>query len=150
MGWALVVLAVLLSGFSRFAVTSRRWLFAVAAAVPIGFFVYLAAVSSSFLPVATFLGDATHVERAKACGWVALGVGGLSTASVLFVWRRTDPFNPGLGGALLGLIGGIAGATSVGLVCPDTEGWHLWIGHGLSVVAMCAVGAAIGRRWLSP
>lgn len=149
LGWALVVSAVVCLGFLRFA-ASRRLLFAVLAAVPVGFFTYLLAVSSSLLPLTSLLGDSSRLESARACGVVALAVGGLCTASVLFVWRRTDPFNPGLAGALLGLVGGIAGATSVGLVCPHTEGWHLWIGHGLSVVVMCALGAAIGRRLLSP
>lgn len=149
-GWAIVVIGVLMSGLGRFGARTRWLQMGMACVVPFGFLGYLALLSNEWVPWPEFIAHETHTQSAFACGSVAVGFGVLATASVLFIWRRTDPFNPGWSGALLGLVGGLGGAASVGLVCPWREGWHLWLGHGAGVLVLCALGAWLGRRSMTP
>jgi hypothetical protein len=141
---------MLLSALGRFGPNTRSIQWAIAAVVPLSFLAYLTFQHSSVVPLSVFFSDATHLRNVEACALVAFTSGALATTSVLLVWKRTDPFNPSISGAVLGLVGGLAGALSVGLVCPHDEGWHLWLGHGLSVIVMLALGAGVGRRLLSP
>lgn len=148
--WALVALGVLTAGFGRFASSTRLVQMAAALSVPALFFVYLLTLHTTWVPLGSFFADAEHRGSAIHCGSMALVFGTVTSATVFFAWKRTDPFNPTWSGALAGLIGGLSGALSVGLVCPGTEGWHLWLGHGLCVVALAMLGASLGRRVLSP
>jgi hypothetical protein len=84
------------------------------------------------------------------CGLHALLYGSLATLGILLVWRRTDPLSPGLSGAMGGLAGGLVGVVALGFSCPCARVWHLWLGHGSSVVLLVVLGWAVGRRWLSP
>jgi hypothetical protein len=149
-GWGLVQVAVLVVGLAvppgmR---TSHRLRWLIAGLVPVAFLGYLALVSSSQLPLHDFMHD--HVGGAIACGAHSLLSGGLASAGIFLLWRGTDPFTPGLTGALAGLVGGVAGAVAIGLACPSGEAWHLWIGHGLVVAILVALGWLVGRRWFSP
>jgi hypothetical protein len=149
-GWALVVLGILLAGLGRFGAHTRMLQIAIAAGVPLSFLVYLTTLHTSLVPLSAFLSERVHTSSALSCGQVGLSFGAFASVGVLFVWRRTDPFNPTWSGAIAGLVGGIAGAMSVGLVCPHREGWHLWLGHGLVVLALSWLGAGLGRRVLAP
>lgn len=99
-----------------------------------------------------FSGHFASIEAAATarCALHAFIKGTLCALALLFVWRRTDPFSPGLSGALLGLVGGLGGTLSVGLLCPNEEGFHLTLGHGLAALAVCGIGFFIGRKWLTP
>lgn len=128
---------------------SSRVRFAFVVAIPVlvlGAFAALATHVSSF---GEFVGG-NGVWGALPCCGHALGCGAAISGAILLLWRRTDPFSPGLTGALVGLVGGLAGAISVGLACPSGEGWHLWLGHGITVAAVALLGFLVGRRLLSP
>jgi hypothetical protein len=145
-----VVLAMIAAGMGRFGAHVRLLQMAIAVGIPLVFAGYLTAQHTSIVPLSAFLSESAHTESALSCGVVALSFGALASLGVLLVWRRTDPFNPGWSGAIAGLVGGLAGALSVGLVCPHREAWHLWLGHGLVVLALALLCAGLGRRVLSP
>lgn len=148
--WALVLVGVLLVGFARppgQRVSFRvRWLFALG--MPAAFLIYLAAQSSHQLPFYSFWHE--QAGLAANCFIVGFSASALVSFSMFLLWYRTDPINPGLSGALIGLCGGLAGAVGVGVGCPNHEAWHLWLGHGCVVVVLSLVGWLAGRRLLSP
>lgn len=148
-GWATVMGAVLFVGFAKppGRRASRNARLALAVVIPVAFFAYLGLSGTEWMPFAGFLDTGGHALK---CGMMSLGIGALGTLSILFVWRRTDPFTPGISASLAGLLGGVAGAVAIGLVCPSGETWHLWLGHGAAVVALVALSALVGRRWLTP
>lgn len=150
-GWGIVQAAVLFVGLARppGKRVSRRVRLLIAVTVPIAFLGYLAFEGTSWLPLATFVH--THAaDSAMTCGLHALLFGAIVSGGTLLIWRRTDPLSPGLSGALAGLVGGLAGAVAIGVACPRSETWHLWVGHGLTVVALVFFGWAAGRRLLAP
>lgn len=149
-GWALVTVFVLMAGVAQSTARARPVQVALTLGLPVLFLAFLAVSHTNWLSFGEFFSHAGRREGAFYCGLVALALGATAAGGVLYVWRRTDPWNPGWSGALAGLVGGLAGALSVGLVCPGREGWHLWIGHGLSVLALALLGASVGRRVLSP
>lgn len=149
LGWGLAALAVLSTGFARpTRRIGRKHRIAVALAVPLLFLMYLALSANDRLPLGNFLDG--PVALAVGCALNAL-LGGAVAASILtWVWHRTDPMSPGVSGALLGLVAGIAGAVGVGVGCSNDEAWHLMAGHGLGVVLLVVAGCWLGRRWLAP
>jgi hypothetical protein len=44
----------------------------------------------------------------------------------------------------------LVGAVALDMTCPHLEAWHLWIGHGLTLLMLVAMGWYAGRRWLAP
>jgi hypothetical protein len=152
LGWAVVQACVLFVGFSparRGALGSRTLRLALAIAVPLLFLGYLTYSAWSYVPFDQFAHGA-RADHALRCGLVALTFGALVSGGVLLAWRGTDPLTPRLSGTLAGLIGGIGGALAVGIGCPSHEAWHLWISHGLIVLALGVVGFGAGRRLLAP
>jgi hypothetical protein len=149
--WAIAQTAVLFFGFGppRRGLATRPLRLAIAIAVPVLFLTYLTLSAWSFVPFEQFSHGA-RASHALSCGAVALVFGALVSAGVLFAWRGTDPLTPRLSGTLAGLVGGVGGALAVGIGCPSHEAWHLWVAHGLVVLALGAVGFATGRRLLSP
>jgi len=150
-GWGIVQAFVLFVGLARppGKRVSRRVRLLIAVAVPVAFLAYLAFEGTRWLPLGTFVH--THAAgKAMTCGLHALLFGAIVSAGTLLIWRRTDPLSPGLSGALAGLVGGLAGAVAIGVACPSGETWHLWVGHGLTVVALIFLGWAVGRRLLAP
>jgi hypothetical protein len=150
-GWAVVLLAVLLGGLARppGKRLPRRIRLAMAIGIPIAFLAYLAFAAEHRLPVGQFVRTG-HAGTAFACGLHALLFSAIAAGGTLFIWRGTDPLTPGLSGALAGLAGGLAGAVAVGIACPSGETWHLWLAHGVALVALVALGSVAGRRWLAP
>jgi predicted membrane channel-forming protein YqfA (hemolysin III family) len=150
LGWAIVQAAVLFVGFaptrSR---ASRTVRLAVAIAVPVLFLGYLTYSAWSYVPFAQFSHGA-RADHAWSCGLVALTFGALVSGGVLLAWRGTDPLTPRLSGTLAGLVGGVGGALAVGIGCPSHEAWHLWISHGVIVLALAGMGFGAGRRLLAP
>lgn len=150
-GWALVQAMVLIVGLARppGKRISRTARLGIAVTVPVLFLAYLAFAAQQRLPVGEFLSHG-HAGYAVGCGLHALLFSAIAAGGTLFVWRGTDPLTPGLSGALAGLVGGLGGAAAIGIACPSGETWHLWIGHGVTVVALMFVGWLVGRRWLAP
>lgn len=150
-GWGIVMSAVLLVGLARppGRRLSRTLRLIVALSVPIMFLAYLSFSASGSLSLGSFLheGEADH---ALGCGLHALLFGAIVAGGTLFIWRGTDPVTPGISGALAGLVGGLAGAVAIGAACPTGSTWHLWLGHGATVLVLVAAGWLAGRRWLSP
>lgn len=151
-GWGVVMLSVLVVGFAkppgkRGAVRLRM---ALAFGLPVLFFGYLLVSGQPGASLQQFLGHGESTWRATECGFFSLAIGGLSSAGVLFAWRRTDPLTPRLSGALAGLVGGLGAALAVGLACPTTDKLHLLFSHGIVVLAFTALGALIGRRVMTP
>jgi hypothetical protein len=150
LGWAIVQAAVLFVGFTPARGRSSRSLrLALAVAVPVLFLAYLTYSAWSYVPFAQFSHGA-RADHAWSCGLVALTFGAVVSGGVLLAWRGTDPLTPRLSGALAGLIGGIGGALAVGIGCPSHEAWHLWISHGVIVLALAIMGFGAGRRLLAP
>lgn len=150
LGWAVVLLTVLVVGVAPKRAHTLWWRRLLLLAVPVAFFLYLAFGGPMLTPLATFFGSGPGVGHAMRCGLLGSVVGAVGTAGVLYIWRGSDPFSPRVTGALIGLLGGIAGALSVGIVCPGQNGWHVLLGHGLSVVALGLLGLLIGRRIIAP
>jgi len=148
LGWAGVLLAVIVIGVARPSGkrAGRGVRLLVATLVPLGFLVYLAFAAHRTDPLENAISDA----GTRGCGVFTLLTSAVAALGIMLPWRRTDPFNPGLTGALLGLGGGLVAAIGADIVCPCREGWHLWLAHGASLVAMVLIGAWVGRRWLAP
>lgn len=151
-GWVLVQGLVLAVGLGtppgrRLA---RGVRIAIAVTVPLVFLAYLGWAAAHSLPVGDFVADTRHTQWAAGCGLITFLFGAVASGCVIAVWQRTDPLTPRLSGALAGLVGGLTGAVAVGCACPSQEGWHLWLAHGLTVVALVCLGGLLGRRWLAP
>ncbi len=150
LGWAIVQAVVLFVGFSPGRGRGSRTLrLALAVAVPVLFLGYLTYSAWSYVPFAQFSHGA-RADHAWSCGLIALTFGALVSGGVLLAWRGTDPLTPRLSGTLAGLIGGVGGALAVGIGCPSHEAWHLWMAHGLIVIALGFMGFGAGRRLLAP
>jgi hypothetical protein len=150
LGWAIALLAVLAVGFSPRLANFRLWRIAIIIGLPVSFYLYMAYNSSALSSLAAFLGSASHCAHAAQCGAFASILGAVGALGLMLMLRGSDPFCPRLSGALLGLIGGVVGALSTGIVCPGQVVWHTVLGHGLSLVALGLVGAVVGRRILAP
>src|SRR5262249_24525109 len=88
--------------------------------------------------------------HAVVCGLVAIFFGLLITAGALIAWRRTDPYHPGLSGATVGLVAGLATGSGMTMACGSHEALHACFAHGLVVFALALVGFGLGRRLLAP
>jgi len=151
MGWAVVQTVILFLSFARqHKGSGARLRWGLALLVPVAFLGYLTMIRSSTPALATFLGQPESTRHMLHCGAFSFVVGAAVAFGIVLLWRRTDPFTPRLSGSLAGLIGGLGAATPIGLVCPGTDGWHLWLAHGVSLILVVALGAALGRRWLCP
>lgn len=125
-----------------------RW--AVVVAVPVAFFVHLTIASDATLPIHQFVTTPLSIRHTVVCGVHAIIFGLMAIATLFVLWRRTDPFSPRLSGAVAGLAGGLVGAVALDMTCPHLEAWHLWIGHGLTLLMLVTAGWYAGRRWLAP
>lgn len=112
-------------------------------------FTALALQAESFVSFSQFA-EPESLHRATGCAAHSLMSGVVGATALIFFWRRTDPFSPGLTGSLLGLLGGLVGTTSVNLVCQNSEGFHLTLGHGVGILLLGIFGAFLGRKWLTP
>lgn len=112
-------------------------------------FTALALEAESFLSMREFL-EPTSTKHAAQCATHSLVGGVVGSTLLMFLWRRTDPFTPGLTGAGLGLLGGATGTMSVSLLCQSGEGMHLTLGHGVSLLLLTLAGVYCGRKWLTP
>jgi hypothetical protein len=150
--WGIAQASVIIVGLGR-APGKRahrfiRW--AVVFAVPMAFFVHLTLASDVTLSIQDFVTAPHSMRHTVVCGVHALLFGVMAMATLFTLWRRTDPFSPRLSGAVAGLAGGLVGAVALDMTCPHLEAWHLWIGHGLTLVALVLAGWYAGRRWLAP
>lgn len=150
-GWAITFATVLFAGLypppgRRASRRTRRILIALSG---VGLFAYLASLATNFSPLSLQFTAGPLSDLAR-CGTSATLGGGVIALGMLSLWRRTDPFDPGVTGAVVGLLGGLAGTLALGEVCPNHDGWHLWFGHGLAVLVVTLMGLLVGRRWLAP
>ncbi len=127
-------------------VGTRRSLLGVLAVVT---FTVLALKADYFMPLGQ-LTQGEHITRIAHCGVYSLMAGVIASSGVMIIWRRTDPFSPGLTGALIGFLGGLIGTVSVSLSCRADEGIHLTLGHGIATVLVAALCWFWGRKWLAP
>lgn len=127
-------------------VDMRRTLLAGAV---ISVFAMLGLQAHHFIPLDEFA-DKHHFTHAAKCGGHALMAGIMCSAALMMIWKRTDPFSPGLTGAVLGFFGGALGTVSVGLSCGSAEGFHLTVGHGIGTLLLATAGFLLGRKWLTP
>ena len=150
--WGIAQASVIVVGLGR--VPGRRahrfvrW--AVVVAVPLAFLFHLTIASDSMLSIREFVSAPLSIHHTMVCGVHAIIFGVLAIATLFFLWRRTDPFSPRLSGAVAGLAGGLVGAVALDMTCAHLEAWHLWFGHGLTLVGLVAAGWYAGRRWLAP
>lgn len=128
---------------------SRALRLAMLLAVPLLFVGYLALVSTEAVPLGKFAHGYSG-GHALGCGVVALALGALVAGGAIFAWRRTDPYTPGLSGALIGMVAGIASGSGMSVACATGEAFHVCFAHGLVVFALSALGFGLGRRLLAP
>lgn len=150
--WGVTQASVIVVGFRRSpGRRAHRWLrWGVVLAVSAAFFLHLTLASNSTLPLSEFITAKHSIHHTVVCGVHALIFGALAIAALFYVWRRSDPFSPRLSGAVSGLAGGLVGAVALDMTCPHLEAWHLWVGHGLTLLMLVAAGWYVGRRWLAP
>lgn len=86
----------------------------------------------------------------SSCMLVGSLIAALPFVGLFGLWRRTDPFSPGLTGALIGSWSGLVGASGLSLLCPSLELSHLLPGHGGAIVGGALLGVWAGRRLLAP
>lgn len=128
---------------------SRLLLCGVLLGMPLLFVAYLALVSTSRASFSEF-SQGYPAGHAVSCGLIALFFGALVAGGAMVAWRRTDPYNPGLSGALIGMVGGLASGAGISVACPSHEAWHSLSAHGLVVFALALLGFGLGRRMLAP
>jgi hypothetical protein len=150
--WGIIQASLLFLGHGkppgRRGARALRW--AAVLAIPTLFVVHLTLTSGSVLSFHDFLVFPRSLRSAVVCGVHSLLFGVGASAVLFLLWRRTDPFNPRLTGALTGLAGGLVGAVALDMVCTNDEAWHLWLGHGATLLAFVLGGWFVGRRWISP
>ncbi|MGC4064349.1 MAG: NrsF family protein [Polyangiaceae bacterium] len=150
--WGLVQASVLFVGYGRppgrRATRNLRW--AMVLLVPALFIAHLCAASTSLLDFGDFLVATRSVRSTVVCGIHAILFGAMASAALFVLWRRTDPFSPRLTGALTGLAGGLVGAVALDMTCARLEAWHLWLGHGATLLMLVIGGWVAGRKWLAP
>lgn len=115
----------------------------IAVACPLALLAWKAGVSAHFDGMTVPWPDRPGFR----CLLVALASSVAPFASLLLVWRRTQPAHPRLTGLVLGTAAGAVGWLLVDLWCPVGHLEHLILGHLLPLAALAAVGAAAGR-WL--
>jgi hypothetical protein len=117
--------------------------------VPVLFVAYLGLVSTEHFAFAKFT-QGSPAGHAVGCGLVALFFGALIAGGALVAWRRTDPYNPGISGAMIGLVAGLASGSGMSIACASHEVFHSCIAHGAVVFALALAGFGLGRRLLAP
>lgn len=117
--------------------------------VPVLFVCYLALVSGEQVALAKFAQGASGAH-ALGCGLIALFMGALVAGGAMVAWRGTDPYSPGISGALIGMVAGISSGAGMSIACPSHETFHACFAHGLVVFALAVAGFGIGRRLLPP
>lgn len=117
--------------------------------VPLLFLGYLGLLSTETFGFAKF-SQASTAGHAAGCGIVALLFGALIAGGALIAWRRTDPYNPGLSGAIIGMVAGLASGSGMSIACASHELVHSCVAHGAIVFVLALAGFGLGRRLLAP
>lgn len=128
---------------------STRVRLALLVGVPLLFMLYVVLGSTEHFALGKFM-QAQFAGHAVVCGLVAIFFGLLVTAGALIAWRRTDPYHPGLSGATVGMVAGLASGSGMTMACGSHEALHACFAHGLVVFALALVGFGLGRRLLAP
>lgn len=128
---------------------SRALRLAIVLGVPLLFIGYLCLLATDHSSLAHFA-HGNPAGHAVGCGLVALFFGALVAGGALVAWRRTDPYNPGLSGALIGLVAGLASGSGMSIACASHEVFHQCLAHGAVVFALSLAGFGLGRRLLAP
>jgi hypothetical protein len=128
---------------------SRSLRLGLLVAVPLVFTGYLMLLSTEQFTLARFVEGHTG-GHALGCAGVALVMGALVAGGALFAWRRTDPYTPGISGALIGVVAGLASGSGMSVACGSHEALHACFAHGLIVFVLAAAGFGLGRRLLAP
>jgi hypothetical protein len=122
---------------------------ALLAGIPLVFMAYLAFTSTERFGLAQFT-QAYPAGHAIGCGLLALAFGAIVAGGAMVAWRKTDPHSPGLSGAAIGMVGGLASGAGINVACPSHEALHVCFAHGLIVFVLAIAGFGVGRRLLSP
>jgi len=128
---------------------SRGGNFALLFGLPLLFVASLAVISTEQFAFAKF-SEANLAGHAAGCGIVALFMGALIAGGALIAWRKTDPYNPGLSGAIIGMVAGLASGSGMSIACGSHELLHSCLAHGAIVFVLALAGFGFGRRLLAP
>lgn len=128
---------------------SRGLRLALLIGLPLVFTGYLASISTEQFAFAQFA-QGRSGGHALVCAGVALVMGAIVAGGALFAWRGTDPYSPGLSGALIGTVAGLASGSGMSVACGSHEALHACFAHGLIVFALAVLGFGFGRRLLAP
>jgi hypothetical protein len=128
---------------------SRVLRLALVIGVPLLFMTYLALISTEHFAFAKFT-QGYSGAHAIGCGLVALFFGAMVAGGAMVAWRKTDPYNPGISGAMIGMVGGLTSGVGMSVACPSHEALHACFAHGMIVFALALAGFGFGRRLLAP
>lgn len=128
---------------------SRALRIGLLAGVPVLFIGYLASISTEQFAFGRFV-EGHSGGHALGCAAVALLMGALVAGGAIFAWRRTDPYSPGISGAMIGMVAGLATGSGMSVACSTHEAFHACFAHGLVVFALAGLGFGLGRRLLAP
>lgn len=128
---------------------SRGLRLALLFAVPLLFIGYLCLISTEHFAFSKFSHGAP-AAHAIGCGVVALFMGALIAGGALVAWRKTDPYSPGISGAMVGMVAGLTSGSGMSVACASHEGFHSCFAHGLVVFVLAIAGFGLGRRLLPP
>ncbi|HXK20864.1 MAG TPA: NrsF family protein, partial [Polyangiaceae bacterium] len=99
---------------------SRALRLGILLAAPVLFVVYLGLISNEHFAFSKFSHGAP-AAHAIGCGIVALVMGALIAGGAMVAWRKTDPYNPGLSGAMVGMVAGLASGSGMSVACASHE-----------------------------
>lgn len=128
---------------------SRALRLGILIGVPLVFVAYLGLASTEHFALEKF-SQGRPAAHAFGCGLVALFFGALIAGGALIAWRKTDPYNPGLSGAMIGMVAGLASGSGMSIACSSHEVFHSCLAHGAVVFVLALAGFGLGRRLLAP
>ena len=119
------------------------------------------AVAATCFEIVAWTANPAHAYSIAHVGWktwiahwlcapIGLAVAALVGVFAFAASRRAAVVSPRSAGVVAGVAAGFGGVLALHMFCGFPDPLHLGVVHGLPVVIAALVGAALGRRFLSP
>jgi hypothetical protein len=148
LGWVLATGAAAWIGIARGRSMLGRSTAALATLIVLTPFALLAWKIGATLPFGDQMMMPWPTRGGFRCLSLTLAMAAPLLAGCIAIRRRSDPVHPGIAGAALGIMAGVASGTLVDLWCPVAYLPHLLLGHILPLLVAALFGAWSGRRFL--